>query len=90
MPGEPEPQQKVGEASKSKSIGPKDFDSYTEDDWERWDQMVSKVGQKAKQQQRQDTAAQPQTKHQPQPEKKSNMTEARIQRRAVLRQILES
>jgi hypothetical protein len=89
---EPERQQRFAEGTKTKSIGQKDFDSFSEEDWEEWDRKVQRLGQRVKQAQNQSVNVdqQPKTKSTSSLDKKSNMTEARLYRRAVLRQILES
>jgi hypothetical protein len=83
---EPERQQRFAEGTKTKNIGQKDFDSFSDEDWEEWDKKVQRLGQRA--QPKPAKASEP--KAQPSTDKKSNMTEARLHRRAVLRQILES
>jgi hypothetical protein len=89
FPNEPERQQRFGEGTKTKNIGQKDFDSFSEEDWDEWDSKVKRLGQRVQQGQTKPAKAS-EPKAQPSTDKKSNMTEARLHRRAVLRQILES
>jgi hypothetical protein len=89
FPSEPERQQRFGEGTKTKNIGQKDFDSFSEEDWNEWDSKVQRLGQRVQQAQTKPAKAS-EPKAQPSTDKKSNMTEARLHRRAVLRQILES
>ena len=89
FPNEPERQQRFGEGTKTKNIGQKDFDSFSEEDWDQWDSKVKRLGQRVQQGQTKPAKAS-EPKAQPSTDKKSNMTEARLHRRAVLRQILES